>query len=156
MGWEDDGTLDGLMAVTAEWLDSVRRQALRQGLRPLDQYDLLSSRWRRVCTSAATAREATSKMHALMMQVAGRPAAPSSSVCSDAERLAEAVAKCATLWGVTPTRATARWLDACHRQTGYLVALLRQAAATRRAEFEEREAVGVGPAEGAGEEVSGG
>lgn len=142
--WEDDGTLHGLLEVTADWLDLVRRQALSQGLNALEQYTQIETRVRRVAASVSTVEEATSQIHRLLMQVAGKAAAPSSSVCSEALRLHDAIDAAAKLWGVTRKKATGRWLDGLLKQTGLLTALLRLKAQTRREEFEARGAAGGG------------
>lgn len=138
--WEDDGHLHGLLEVTADWLDVVRRQALSQGLNALEQYNLIESRVRRVAASASTAEEATSQIHRLLMQAAGKAAAPSNSVCSEAGILHTTLTKTAEMWGVSRRTATGRWLDGLLKQTGLLTALLRLKAQTRREEFEAKEA----------------
>jgi hypothetical protein len=133
--------MQGLLHVTADWLDEIRRQALRQGLKALDQYDLIQSRLRRVALSSSTAEVATSELHRLLMQVAGRPAAPSSSVCSEQARLIGSIRLVSQEWKVSLRQATNRWLSACCDQSGFLIMLLREAAAKRKAEREELEEI---------------
>jgi hypothetical protein len=131
-----DGQMDGLRDLMVALLDSVRRNALQEGLSPLKQYDQITSRAQIAARTAANVGEfATRLTRSLGI------ATPSNSVCSDIVALEAGVRTVATDDAMHVSDVHGELMQTVTLEIGWFIARLRQASEARKTLAAERAAI---------------